>query len=193
MIGWRGASRYNDPRFSEAFGLECLAVKKAREEFGLKNLIVMIPFCRTADEGREVIAKMKEYGLEQGHDGLKVYVMCEIPSNVIEAEEFLKVFDGFSIGSNDLTQLTLGIDRDDASLGRIGDERDPAVKSFIRSAIKEAKKRGKYVGICGQAPSDYEEFAMFLVEEEIDSMSLNPDTILKTTAAVIKKEKSLGK
>ncbi len=193
MIGWRGASRYNDDRFKEAFGLECLAVKKAREEFGLTNLVVMVPFCRTAAEGRGVIAKMKENGLEQGKDGLKVYVMCEIPSNVIEADEFLKIFDGFSIGSNDLTQLALGIDRDSASLGKIADERDPAVKSLVKTAIKEAKARGKYIGICGQAPSDYEEFAVFLVEEGIDSMSLNPDTVLKTTEAVLKKEKELGK
>ncbi|MFA5052741.1 MAG: phosphoenolpyruvate synthase [Parcubacteria group bacterium] len=193
MIGWRGASRYYDPRFAEAFGLECQAVKKAREEFGLQNLVVMIPFCRTADEGRKVIAIMKEHGLVQGEGGLKVYVMCEVPSNVIEADEFLKVFDGFSIGSNDLTQLVLGTDRDNAGLGKIGDERDPAVKNFVRKAIKTAKEKGKYIGICGQAPSDYEEFAMFLVEEGIDSMSLNPDTVLKTTEAVLKKEKQLGK
>lgn len=193
MIGWRGASRYNDPRFVKAFGLECLAVKKVREEFGLTNLVVMIPFCRTVGEGKQVINRMKQYGLEQGKNGLKVYVMCEIPSNVVEADEFLKVFDGFSIGSNDLSQLTLGIDRDSATLGKIGDERDPAVKALISQAIKAAKSKGKYIGICGQAPSDYEEFATFLVEEGIDSMSLNPDTILKTTEAVIKKEKQLGR
>jgi len=193
MIGWRGASRYYHPTFEKAFGLECKAVKKVRDEFGLKNLVVMVPFCRTANEGRKVIAKMKEYGLEKGKDGLLVYVMCEIPSNVIEADEFLKVFDGFSIGSNDLAQLTLGIDRDSAFLGGIGDERDPAVKNFVRIAIRAAKEKGKYIGICGQAPSDYEDFAVFLVEEGIDSMSLNPDTILKTTDAVLRKEKQLNK
>ncbi len=191
MIGWRGASRYNDPRFEEAFGLECLAVKKVREEFGLTNLNVMVPFCRTAEEGRKVIEKIKKCGLEQGKDGLSIYVMCEIPSNIMEADEFLKIFDGFSIGSNDLAQLTLGIDRDSATLGKIGDERDPSVKKLVSAAIKAAKAKGKYIGICGQAPSDYEEFAMFLIEEGIDSMSLNPDTIIKTTEAVIKKEKQL--
>jgi len=191
MIGWRGASRYNDPRFEEAFGLECLAVKKVREEFGLTNLNVMVPFCRTAEEGRKVIEKIKKCGLEQGKDGLSIYVMCEIPSNIMEADEFLKIFDGFSIGSNDLAQLTLGIDRDSATLGKIGDERDPSVKKLVSAAIKAAKAKGKYIGICGQAPSDYEEFAMFLIEEGIDSMSLNPDTIIKTTEAVIQKEKQL--
>lgn len=193
MIGWRGASRYNDERFTEAFGLECLAVKKVRDEFGLNNLAVMIPFCRTANEGKNVINKMKKYGLHQGQDGLRIYVMCEIPSNIIEADAFLDIFDGFSIGSNDLAQLTLGIDRDSSMLGKIGDERDPAVKSLVKSAIQSAKARGKYIGICGQAPSDYEDFAIFLVEEGIDSMSLNPDTILKTTEAVLRKEKELNK
>ena len=191
MMGWRGASRYNDPRFAKAFGLECQAVKKTREEFGLTNLAVMIPFCRTVDEGKRVIAKMSSFKLKQGVNGLKVYVMCEIPSNVIMADEFLKVFDGFSIGSNDLSQLTLGIDRDSATLGKIGDERNPAVKALVSQAIKAAKKRKKYVGICGQAPSDYEDFAIFLVDEGIESMSLNPDTILKTTEAVLKREKQL--
>jgi len=191
MIGWRGCSRYYHPTFKKAFGLECKAVKKVRDKFGLKNLVVMVPFCRTVGEGKKVIAKMKEYGLEQGKDGLLVYVMCEIPSNIIEAEEFLKVFDGFSIGSNDLAQLTLGIDRDSAFLHGIGDERDPAVKNFVRIAIRAAKAKGKYIGICGQAPSDYEDFALFLIEEGIDSMSLSPDTVIKTTAAVLKKEKQL--
>ncbi|MCK9187353.1 MAG: phosphoenolpyruvate synthase [Candidatus Colwellbacteria bacterium] len=193
MIGWRGASRYYDERFAEAFGLECKAVKKAREDFGLDNLVVMIPFCRTPEEGKKVIAKMAEYGLKKGEKGLEVYVMCEIPSNVIEADEFLKVFDGFSIGSNDLTQLALGIDRDSASLGKVADERDPSVKKLVAMAIKAAKEKNKYIGICGQAPSDYEDFATFLVEEGIDSISLNPDTVIKTTEAIIKKEKILGK
>ncbi len=191
MIGWRGASRYNDPRFSEAFGLECLAVKKVREEFGLTNLSVMVPFCRTVEEGRQVIEKIKKYGLARGKTELSIYVMCEIPSNVMEADEFLNIFDGFSIGSNDLAQLTLGIDRDSATLGKIGDERDPSVKKLVSAAIKAAKTKGKYIGICGQAPSDYEEFAMYHVKEGIDSMSLNPNTIIKTKEAVIQKEKQL--
>jgi pyruvate,water dikinase len=191
MMGWRGASRYNDPHFAEAFGLECRAVKRVREKFGLTNLAVMIPFCRTTDEGKRVITKMSSYGLKKGDKGLKVYVMCEIPANVIMADEFLEIFDGFSIGSNDLSQLTLGIDRDSSTLGKIGDERDPAVKALVSQAIKSAKKHGKYIGICGQAPSDYEDFATFLVEEGIESMSLNPDTVLKTTEAILKKEKQL--
>ncbi|MDD4931139.1 MAG: phosphoenolpyruvate synthase [Candidatus Colwellbacteria bacterium] len=193
MIGWRGASRYYHPAFEKAFGLECEAVKRVREEFGLKNLVVMVPFCRTVDEGKQVIAKMAEYGLKQGDDGLKVYAMCEIPSNVILADEFLSVFDGFSIGSNDLTQLTVGIDRDSTSLGYIANEKDGAVKKLISQVIKAANAKGKYIGICGQAPSDYEDFATFLVEEGIHSMSLNPDTVIKTTTAIIEKERKLGK
>lgn len=188
MIGWRGASRYYDPCFDKAFGLECKAILKVREELGLTNIVVMIPFCRTVDEGKRVIAKMAEYGLRQGENGLKVYAMCEIPSNVILADEFLEVFDGMSIGSNDLTQLTVGIDRDSTSLARIADERDPAVKKLVSMVIKAAKKKNKYIGICGQAPSDYEDFATFLVEEGIDSISLNPDTVLKTTKAIKAKE-----
>ncbi len=184
MIGWRGASRYYDPRYEKAFGLECKAVHKVREELGLTNLIVMVPFCRTVEEGKKVIEKMAEYGLRQGQNGLKVYAMCEIPSNVILAEEFLDVFDGMSIGSNDLTQLTLGIDRDNADLGKIANEKDEAVKKLIASVIKTANKMDKYIGICGQAPSDYEDFALFLVKEGIQSMSLNPDTVMKTTQAV---------
>jgi len=193
MIGWRGASRYYDPRFEKAFGLECKSVKKVREKFGLKNLVVMVPFCRTVEEGKKVIAKMAEYGLKQGEDGLKVYAMCEIPSNIILAEEFLSVFDGMSIGSNDLTQLTVGIDRDAGALAFIADERNEAVKKSIASVIKIANQKGKYIGICGQAPSDYEDFATFLVEEGIGSISLNPDTIIKTTEAVMGKEGKLAK
>ena len=192
MIGWRGASRYYDPCFDKAFGLECKAVLKVREEIGLTNLVVMIPFCRTVDEGRKVIEKMAEYGLRQGENGLKVYVMCEVPSNVILADEFLDVFDGMSIGSNDLTQLAVGIDRDSASLAKIADERDPAVKKLISSVIKTAKAKNKYIGICGQAPSDYEDFATFLVEEGIESISLNPDTVLRTTKAIKKKEEEIS-
>ena len=193
MIGWRGASRYYDPRFDKAFGLECKAVKKVREEFGLKNLVVMVPFCRTVEEGKKVISKMEEYGLKQGSGGLKIYAMCEIPANIILADEFLSVFDGYSIGSNDLTQLTVGIDRDAASLALIADERDGSVIKSIASVIKVAKEKGKYIGICGQAPSDYEDFATFLVEEGISSISLNPDTVIKTTEAIMEKERKLAK
>ena len=192
MIGWRGASRYYDKRFDRAFGLECEAVRRVREDMGLTNLIVMIPFCRTVEEGKKVIKKMAEYGLTQGKNGLKVYAMCEIPANVILAEEFLDVFDGFSIGSNDLTQLTVGIDRDSTDLGVIANENDEAVKKLIATAIEVAKRKGKYIGICGQAPSDYEDFATFLVEKGIASMSLNPDTVISTTEAILKKEKELG-
>ncbi|MDD5098779.1 MAG: phosphoenolpyruvate synthase [Candidatus Colwellbacteria bacterium] len=193
MIGWRGASRYYDPKFEKAFGLECKAVRRVREKFGLNNLIVMVPFCRTVEEGEKVIAKMAEYGLVKGKDGLKVYAMCEIPSNIILAEEFLSVFDGMSIGSNDLTQLTVGIDRDAGALAFIADERNEAVKKSIASVIKVANAKKKYIGICGQAPSDYEDFATFLVEEGIHSVSLNPDTVIKTTEAIMEKERKLGK
>ena len=191
MLGWRGASRYYDPKFKQAFLLECQAIKKAREEFGLKNIWLMIPFCRTVEEGKKVLKIMREKGLERGKNGLKVIVMCEIPSNVILAKEFLEIFDGMSIGSNDLTQLTLGIDRDSALISKVGDERNEAVKEMIAQVIKECKKRKKYCGICGQGPSDYSAFAEFLVEQGIESMSLNPDTVIKTTLIVAKKEKLL--
>ena len=191
MLGWRGASRYYDPNYKEAFGLECQAIKKVREEFGLKNVIVMIPFCRTVEEGKKVLQVMKEYGLKRGEKGLRVYVMCEIPSNVILADEFSKIFDGFSIGSNDLTQLTLGIDRDSDLVSHVFDERNEAVKSLIKQVIKIAHRYNKKVGICGQAPSDFPDFARFLVEAGIDSISLNPDTVLKTTLDILKTEKSL--
>lgn len=190
MIGWRGASRYYDPKFEPAFALECLAIKKVREEMGLKNIKVMIPFCRTVEEGKRVIDVMKKYGLIQGEEGLEVYVMCEIPSNVILAEEFAKIFDGFSIGSNDLTQLTLGLDRDSALVSHIYDERNEAVKKLVREVIQVAKKNGRKIGICGQAPSDFPEFAEFLVECGIDSISLIPDTVLKTRLLVAEKEKN---
>ncbi|MDE2144711.1 MAG: phosphoenolpyruvate synthase [Patescibacteria group bacterium] len=193
MIGWRGASRYYDPRFKEAFGLECNALKKVRDEFGLTNVTPMIPFCRTPEEGKKVIETMAEFGLKQGENGLKVYMMAEIPSNVILAEEFLKIFDGFSIGSNDLTQLTVGIDRDNTELGKIADERNEAVKISVGKVIEAAKTNGKYVGICGQAPSDYEDFAAFLVGKGIESISLNPDSVVKTSVAILKKEKQLRK
>lgn len=180
MIGWRGASRYYDDRFKPAFLMECEAIKRVRSVFGLKNLKVMIPFCRTVEEGQKVLAVMKEAGLERGQDGLEVYVMCEIPSNIILADQFLDIFDGMSIGSNDLSQLTLGIDRDNGGLAHIGDERNEAVKEMIRRVIRTCRDREKYCGICGQAPSDYMEFADFIMQEGIESMSLNPDTVIKT-------------
>ena len=193
MIGWRGASRYYDPKFKPAFGLECQALKQVREQKGLKNIKVMVPFCRTPDEGRKVIKTMAEFGLEQGKDGLEVYVMCEIPSNVVLADEFAEVFDGFSIGSNDLTQLMLGLDRDSELVSQLYDERSPAVKRMIASVIKTVKAKGKKIGICGQAPSDFPEFAEFLVECGIDSISLNPDSVIKTRLIVADTEKRLGR
>jgi len=186
MLGWRGASRYYDEKFKPAFLMECEAVKRVRDVFGLKNVKVMIPFCRTVEEGKKVLELMKKAGLEKGKDGLEVYAMCEIPSNVVLAEEFLKIFDGYSIGSNDLTQLTLGIDRDSATLQKIGDERNKAVKEMIKKVIKICKQKKKYCGICGQAPSDYPEFAEFLVKEGIESISLNPDTVIKTIIKLAK-------
>ncbi|WP_392477272.1 phosphoenolpyruvate synthase [Nostoc sp. C110] len=188
MLGWRGAARYYDEGYREAFALECHALKRVREEMGLTNVIPMIPFCRTPDEGRLVLAEMAKNGLKQGVNGLQVYVMCELPSNVILAEEFAEVFDGFSIGSNDLTQLTLGIDRDSALVARLFDERSPSVKRMVKMAIEAAKKCDRKIGICGQAPSDYPEFAQFLVEQGIDSISLNPDSVLKTMLEVAKAE-----
>ncbi|HEY9853706.1 MAG TPA: phosphoenolpyruvate synthase [Leptolyngbyaceae cyanobacterium] len=180
MIGWRGASRYYDPKYAVAYGLECVALKRVRDEMGLTNVIPMIPFCRTPEEGRKVLAEMEKYGLKRGENGLQVYVMCEIPNNVILADQFSEVFDGFSIGSNDLTQLTLGLDRDSALVAHIFDERNDGVKEMVRMAIEKAKKNNRKIGICGQAPSDYPEFARFLVELGIDSMSLNPDSVIKT-------------
>ncbi len=191
MIGWRGASRYYHDRYREGFALECRAMKKVREEMGLTNVILMIPFCRTVDEGRAVLAEMAKHGLERGKKGLEVYVMCEIPSNVILADDFFQIFDGFSIGSNDLTQLTLGLDRDSQMLAALFDERNEAVKRMIRLAIEAAKRNSKKIGICGQAPSDYPEFARFLVEQGIDSISLNPDSVLKTLVDVAKTEQTL--
>ncbi|MDP9248988.1 MAG: phosphoenolpyruvate synthase [bacterium] len=180
MLGWRGASRYYDPKFKTAFGLECAAMKKVRGDMGFTNVVPMIPFCRTPEEGQKVIAVMKEYGLDRAKDSsLKVYVMCEVPSNVLLADEFLDVFDGMSIGSNDLTQLALGLDRDSGIVAHVSNENDAAVKKLIKEVIQKCKARKKYIGICGQAPSDYPEFAQFLVKEGIDSMSLNPDTVFK--------------
>ncbi|MFA6306454.1 MAG: phosphoenolpyruvate synthase [Patescibacteria group bacterium] len=195
MIGWRGASRYYDPKYQPAFVLECLALKKVRDEMGLKNLKVMVPFCRTVEEGKKVIEIMAKNGLKQHVDGLEIYVMAEIPTNIILAEQFAAVFDGFSIGSNDLTQLTLGIDRDSGILNVAGasNEKNQSVKDLIKSLISAAKKTKTKVGICGQAPSDFPDFAQFLVECGIDSISLNPDTVIKTTLAILETEKKLNK
>jgi pyruvate,water dikinase len=192
MIGWRGASRYYDPNYREAYALECKSLKIVRDEMGLTNVIPMIPFCRTPDEGRKVIAEMEKNGLKQGENGLQIYVMCELPSNVILADEFSKVFDGFSIGSNDLTQLTLGLDRDSSLVAHLFDERNEGVKRMVKMAIETAKKNGRKIGICGQAPSDYPEFAEFLVELGIDSISLNPDSVLKTVLRIAEVEKAKG-
>lgn len=195
MIGWRGASRYYDENYKPAFGLECIALKKARNDMGLTNIKPMIPFCRTPEEGRKVIQVMNEYGLKQGENGLEVYVMCEIPSNVIVADQFSEIFDGFSIGSNDLTQLTLGLDRDSDLVAHIFDERNDAVKRLVSQVITVAHNHHprRKVGICGQAPSDFPEFAEFLVECGIDSISLNPDTVIKTRLKIAETEQRLGR
>ena len=192
MIGFRGASRYYNPRYQAGFALECHAMKKVRDEMGLTNVKLMVPFCRTVEEGRQVLSEMEKYGLRRGANQLEVYVMCEIPSNVILANEFSEIFDGFSIGSNDLTQLILGVDRDSEIVAHVFDERNAAVKSMIASVIRSAKAKGRKIGICGQAPSDYPEFAAFLVELGIDSISLNPDTVLKTTLKILAVESALA-
>jgi pyruvate,water dikinase len=192
MIGFRGASRYYDEKYRAAFALECEAMKKVRNEMGLTNVKLMIPFCRTVEEGEKVIKVMADQGLVQGENGLEIYMMVEIPSNVILIEDFGRIFDGFSIGSNDLTQLTLGLDRDSAEVAHIFDERNKAVMDLIRIAITKSNKMGKKIGICGQAPSDYPEFARFLVECGIDSISLNSDTVIKTTVEILETEKELN-
>lgn len=191
MIGFRGASRYYHEKYRDGFALECRAMRKVREEMGLTNVKLMIPFCRTVEEGKKVVAEMEKHGLRRGVNALEIYVMCEIPSNVILAEEFSKVFDGFSIGSNDLTQLILGIDRDSEIVAPIFDERNGAVKTMIANVIRVAREHNRKIGICGQAPSDYPEFAEFLVREGIHSISLNPDAVLRTTAHILKVESSL--
>ena len=192
MIGLRGASRYYSPRYREGFALECRAIRKVREEIGLDNLVVMVPFCRTPKEADQVLAVMAENGLKRGENGLEVYVMCEIPSNVVLAEEFAARFDGFSIGSNDLTQLLLGVDRDSAELAALFDERDEAVKRTIADVIRRARAAGTKIGICGQAPSDHPDFAAFLVEQGIDSISLNPDSFVGTVRTVADMEERLS-
>ena len=180
MLGFRGASRYISEEFRDCFALECEAIKRVRNEMGLSNIEIMIPFVRTLEEGRQVIDLLEEQGLKQGENGLRVIMMCELPSNALLADKFLDMFDGFSIGSNDLTQLTLGLDRDSGLIAHLFDERNDAVKALLEMAIKAAKARGKYVGICGQGPSDHPDFAQWLVEQGIDSVSLNPDTVIET-------------
>jgi len=185
--------RYYSENFRKAFDLECRAFLKVRNEMGLVNVKAMVPMCRTVEEGKKVLKIMEENGLKKGENGFQVYVMCELPANVILAEEFAEIFDGFSIGSNDLTQTTLGLDRDSALVSHLFDERNPAVKKLVAMVIEVAKKKGKKIGICGQAPSDYPEFAEFLVDCEIDSISLNPDAVLKTTLLIAKREEELGR
>ena len=189
MIGWRGASRYYSEEYSPAFAMEIEAIKRVRNEYGLKNLSIMVPFCRTPEEGRKVIEEIEKNGLRR--KDIKLYVMCEIPSNVLMADEFLSLFDGFSIGSNDLTQLTMGIDRDNAKLSKITDERNNAVKSLISTAIEKCNSKGKYIGICGDAPSTFPDFAEWLVDKGIQSISLSPDAVLKTLLVISKKEKNI--
>jgi pyruvate,water dikinase len=191
MIGWRGASRYYSQEYKPAFQLECEAIRTVRDEMGLDNVIVMIPFCRTIGEFKKVLDVMKEFGLVRGENGLQVYLMAEVPSNVILAHQFSKLVDGFSIGSNDLTQLVLGLDRDSHLVSHLYDERNEAVKFLIERLIKVAHCYGVKVGICGQAPSDFPDFASFLVEKGIDSISVTPDSILKTLTAIAKIEEKM--
>jgi pyruvate,water dikinase len=191
MIGFRGASRYAHPNYEEGFALECAAMKRVRDEMGFTNVTLMIPFCRRVEEGRRVIETMAKYGLRQGENGLQIYVMCEIPNNVVSIDAFSKIFDGFSIGSNDLTQLTLGVDRDSEVVAFDYDERDEGVKAMIRMAVEGCQRNHRHSGICGQAPSDYPEMAEYLVRLGIDSMSLNPDSVLKTIMHIGAIERSM--
>lgn len=191
MLGWRGASRYYHPEYEEGFLLEVAAVKRVREVMGLSNLKVMIPFCRTPEEGQRVLDTLAKGGLVRGENGLEVYVMAELPSNILQAAEFAEIFDGFSIGSNDLTQLVLGVDRDSSRVAPLFDERNPGVKRAIVMLLEQASKAGRKVGICGQAPSDFPDFAAFLVENNIDSISLTPDALLPTALKVLEIESEL--
>ncbi len=193
MLGFRGASRYYDDRYKAGFRLECLALQRVREDMGLINVKAMIPFCRTVEEGEKVIRLMAEYGVKQGENELEIYAMCELPANVVFADEFLQIFDGYSIGSNDLTQLALGLDRDSEMVAHLFDERNGAVEKMVAMAIDAAIRNGKKIGICGQAPSDYPEFARFLVEKGINSISLNPDTVIQTTHSILETESELKK
>jgi pyruvate,water dikinase len=191
MIGFRGAARYTHPAYEEGFALECAAMKRVRDEMGFDNVILMIPFCRRVQEGKKVVDAMAGYGLKKGENGLKIYVMCEIPNNVIEIDAFSEIFDGFSIGSNDLTQLTLGVDRDSEIVAFDYDERDPGVMKMIEMAVEGCRRNSRHSGICGQAPSDYPEMAEFLVKLGIDSISLNPDSVLTTIQNIVALEKTL--
>ncbi len=193
MLGFRGASRYTHPAYAEGFALECRAMKRVRDDMGLSNVKLMIPFCRRVEEGQRVLDAMAQHGLKRGENELKIYVMCEIPNNVVQIDAFSRLFDGFSIGSNDLTQLVLGVDRDSQIVSFDFDERDPGVMEMIRLTVEGARRNGRHSGICGQAPSDYPEMAQYLVEIGIDSISLNPDTVLKTTRHVLEVEKRLGR
>jgi pyruvate,water dikinase len=193
MLGFRGAARYDHPAYAEGFALECAALKRVRDDMGLTNVKIMVPFCRRVVEAEKVIAALARYGLTRGANGLEIYVMCEIPNNVLLIDEFARHFDGFSIGSNDLTQLTLGVDRDSEIVAFDFDERDPGVLEILRLAIEGAKRNGRHVGICGQAPSDYPEIAEYLVKLGIDSISLTPDTLLRTTQKVLALEQELGR
>lgn len=192
MLGWRGASRYYSDDYRDGFALECRAIRRAREEIGLDNIVMMIPFCRSVEEADRVLAEMSDHGLMRGKEGLEVYVMCEIPANVILAEDFATRFDGFSIGSNDLTQLVLGVDRDSDMLSHLFDEQNPAVTASIADLLAKAKKTGTHTGICGQAPSDHPEFARFLVDHGIDSISVSPDSFLQVKQEVADAERELG-
>jgi pyruvate,water dikinase len=193
MIGFRGASRYTHPAYAEGFALECAAMLRVRKDMGLTNVRLMIPFCRRVGEAQQVLAQMAQYGLQRGVDGLQIYVMCEIPNNVIQIDAFAKLFDGFSIGSNDLTQLVLGVDRDSETVAFDFDERDPGVKEMIRQVVAGARRNQRHSGICGQAPSDYPEVVEYLVELGIDSISVTPDTLLKISRDVLAVEKRLGR
>jgi len=188
MLGFRGASRYHDERYRAGFDLECKAMQRVREDMGLTNVKLMIPFCRTVEEGKEVLEVMEENGLKRGKNGLEIYVMTEIPSNVMQAEDFAEIFDGFSIGSNDLTQLTLGIDRDSEIVSDLFNEKNKAIKNMVAMAIEKAHEANKKIGLCGQAPSDFPEFAQFLVEQGIDSISFNPDAIAKGIENILEAE-----
>jgi len=193
MLGFRGASRYYSKRYRPAFDLECRAIRRVREEIGFDNVLVMIPFCRTVKEADKVLEVLAENGLVRGRHGLEVYVMCELPANVILAEDFAERFDGFSIGSNDLTQLVLGVDRDLAELAGLFDERNEAVQAMIEMVINKVHEKGKKIGICGQAPSDYPEFAQFLVTAGIDSISLNPDSVIAVRKNLAVKQRKNNK
>jgi pyruvate, water dikinase len=192
MLGFRGASRYVHPRYAEGFALECAAIQRVRNVMGLTNVIVMVPFCRRIQEAEHVLQVMASHGLKRGNNGLQIYVMCEIPNNVVQIDAFAQLFDGFSIGSNDLAQLTLGVDRDSNIIANDFDERDPGVKQMIRLAVEGAKRNHKHSGLCGQAPSDYPDMVEFLVELGIESISLTPDTIIATTQTILAMEQRLG-